>query len=489
MSENKNVMSVDYHGAYNKVNKGDFRPKGDMNTSFNWITVLIMFLGLCVIIARFALGLGGEVNIGGLNLGPVTNLNQEFPWGLWISFDVLVGIAFAGGAYTLSFVVYALGRHRYHPIMRSVVLGGFLAYTFYAAALILDLGRPWNALNFVIHLWPSAESLWSPGSPSMGLVVLWFLVFCGFVILTEIPQFYTAGIVKSKLWKVISAVYFIFMVGAAVAIWKISHHYEIASVLFMVAWHFLMYDICLLLEFSPAFAEWIDSKGLWKVLNSLYMAAAIIGITLCTGHQAGVGGIFLLAPFKIHPLWYSAMIPLLFVVSSFFAGICFVMLEGSLAHKVFVNRVSVHHEATHDDITYGLAKICVGIMGVYFILKLVEIGIDGDWGFLTSSYGYWYLTEILGFVLIPALMFVRGVYTRSMSVVKYGAALALIGIALNRFNISMLAYNYEVAARYYPTIMELLVTFTVVFLEVWVYRIIVNRLPVLGEGPEWAEGH
>ena len=184
MSENKNVMSVDYHGAYNKVNKGDFRPKGDMNTSFNWITVLIMFLGLCVIIARFALGLGGEVNIGGLNLGPVTNLNQEFPWGLWISFDVLVGIAFAGGAYTLSFVVYALGRHRYHPIMRSVVLGGFLAYTFYAAALILDLGRPWNALNFVIHLWPSAESLWSPGSPSMGLVVLWFLVFCGFVILT-----------------------------------------------------------------------------------------------------------------------------------------------------------------------------------------------------------------------------------------------------------------------------------------------------------------
>ncbi len=491
--------STDYNGAYTKFSKADLKPKGSMLTTFNIVSALVMLLGLIVIIARFALGLGGELNILGLNLGPITNLNQDFPWGLWISFDVLVGIAFAGGAYTLTVIVYMLGQHKYHPIMRSVVLGGFLAYTFYAAALILDLGRPWNALNFVIHIWEflpfeslvTGNGLWSPGSASMGLVILWFVVFAVMVIITEVPQYSKAKIVQSATWKIVTAVWFAVMVAAAVVIWKISHNYEIASVLFMVAWHFLMYDICLLLEFSPAFAEWFNSKKLWGALKSLYMAAAIIGVTLCMGHQAGVGGIFLLAPFKIHPLWYSGMIPMLFVVSSFFTGLCFVMLEGSLAHKVFDYRVSDHHNATHDDITYGLAKISVFILTVYFVLKMIELGIGGsdEVALLNSTYGYWYLTEIIGFVLIPALVFMRGIQTRSMSVVKYAAGLTLIGVALNRFNISMLAYNFEVVERYVPTIMELCVTFTVVFLEVWVYRLIVNRLPVLGETTEWAEEH
>lgn len=481
----------DYNGAYAPVSRADWRPKGPLATRFNLVTALIMALGLIIIGARFALGLGGELKLGGLNLGPITNLSQDFPWGLWISFDVLVGIAFAGGAYTLAVIVYMLGQHKYHPIMRSVVLGGFLAYSFYAAALILDLGRPWNALNFVVNLLPGGEPVWCPGSAGMGLVIAWFAFFTGFVILTEIPRFATARIVQSKVWKILAGVYFAVLVFAAFKIWTVAADYEIASILFMVAWHFLLYDICLLIEFSPACAEWIDSRRLWNVLSSLYLAAAIIGVTLCMGHQAGVGGIFLLAPFKIQPLWYSPWIPAFFVISSFFAGLCFVLLEGSLAQRLFASRVSGGHSAEHADISYGLARLSVGIMLVYLALKVVELVMTGEYRLLAAdSYGYWYVVELVGFVLIPALVMLKGLSGRDLAVVKYGAGLTLIGIALNRFNLSLIAYNYEITAnRYVPTVMEFIVTLTVLSLEFWVYRLIINRLPVVGEGPDWLPEH
>ncbi len=481
----------DYNGAYIPVSKADLRPKGPMATRFNLVTALIMALGLIIIVARFALGLGAEFRLGPLNLGPITNLSQDFPWGLWISFDVLVGIAFAGGAYTLAVIVYMLGQHRYHPIMRSVVLGGFLAYSFYAAALILDLGRPWNALNFVVNLLPGGEPVWSPGSAGMGLVIAWFALFTGFVIITEVPRFSTARIVQSRTWKILAGLYLAALVLAAFKIWTVAANYEIASILFMVAWHFLLYDICLLIEFSPAFAEWIDCRGLWNVLSSLYLAAAIIGITLCMGHQAGVGGIFLLAPFKIQPLWYSPWIPAFFVISSFFAGLCFVLLEGSLSQRLFANRVSSAHAASHDDISFGLARLSVGIMLCYLALKLAELVMTGEYKLLVAdSYGYWYAVELLGFVLAPALVLLKGLHARDLAVVKYGAGLALIGIALNRFNLSLIAYNYEITAgRYVPTFMEVIVTLTVLSLEFWVYRLIINRLPVVGEGPDWLPGH
>ena len=240
--------------------------------------------------------------------------------------------------------------------------------------------------------------------------------------------------------------------------------------------------------------------GLWDCINrhqtsmravTVNEAAAIIGITLCMGHQAGVGGIFLLAPFKIQPLWYSPYIPAFFVISSFFAGLCFVLLEGSLSHRLFLNRVSVDHAASHDDVSFGLAKISVGIMLFYFALKVAELWLTGEYKLLVAdTYGYWYLVEILGFVLLPALVMIKGLFEKDLTVVKFGAGLALIGIALNRFNLSLIAYNFQITeGRYVPTIMEVIVTLTVLSLEFWVYRLIVNRLPVVGEGPDWLPEH
>ncbi|HUL38251.1 MAG TPA: Ni/Fe-hydrogenase cytochrome b subunit [Thermodesulfobacteriota bacterium] len=116
--------------------RGELKPKGKIFTPFNVISVPIILVGLILIVIRLVKGLGS-----------VTNLSQDFPWGIWIGFDVMVGVAFAGGAYILTFVVYILRSEKYHPVVRATVLNGFLAYVFYAGAIFLDLGRWWNIIN------------------------------------------------------------------------------------------------------------------------------------------------------------------------------------------------------------------------------------------------------------------------------------------------------------------------------------------------------
>ena len=88
----------------------EFKPKGKIFTPFNLISVPVILLGLAIIIVRFWRGLGS-----------VTNLSQEVPWGLWIGFDVVTGVAFAGGAYVITFMVYILNLKAYHPIVRVTV--------------------------------------------------------------------------------------------------------------------------------------------------------------------------------------------------------------------------------------------------------------------------------------------------------------------------------------------------------------------------------
>ena len=117
----------------------EMKPKGKLLTPFNMISIPVILLGLVLLVIRFTQGLGS-----------ITNLNQEYPWGLWIGFDFVTGVAFAGGAYVITFMVYILRLEKYHPIVRVVVLNGFLAYVFYAGALLLDLGRPWNVVNPII---------------------------------------------------------------------------------------------------------------------------------------------------------------------------------------------------------------------------------------------------------------------------------------------------------------------------------------------------
>src|SRR3990172_12265475 len=165
----------------------EMKPKGEMLTPFNIFAALVLSVAAVLLTIRFTQGLEST-----------TNLSQDFPWGIWIGFDVITGVAFAGGAYVITFMVYILRIEKYHPIVRMTVLNGFLAYVFYAGALLFDLGRPWNVINPII-----------------------------------------------------------------------GNSFGVSSVMFLVAWHFMLYMITEFIEFSPAVAEWLGWKRVRKFLGGL----------------------------------------------------------------------------------------------------------------------------------------------------------------------------------------------------------------------------
>jgi len=386
-------------GGFLRFLLSEMKPKGKLLTPFNLISVPIILLGVAILVVRFTQGLGS-----------VTNLSQEYPWGFWIGFDVVTGVAFAAGAYLITFVVYVMRLEKYRPIVRATVLNGLLAYVFYAGALVLDLGRPWNIINPVI-----------------------------------------------------------------------GNSFGYNSVLFLVAWHFMLYMLAELIEFSPVVAEWAGWNKLRKVLHSLTLGAVIFGITLSTLHQSGLGALFLMAKPKIHPLWYSEFIPILFLASSIPAGLSMIIFEGTISHRVFQSRTAPGSHASFEEILFGLAKGASISLFVYYFFKVLVFLHDRQWTLLGDFWGAWYVLEVVGLVLVPCVMFAYAVRHRRIGIVRLAAILTLIGIVLNRLNISIIAFNWYSAARYYPSWQEIVVTLMVVCSEIWVFRWIVNRMPVMRE--------
>ncbi|MBN2242386.1 MAG: hypothetical protein JW793_06825 [Acidobacteria bacterium] len=380
------------------------KPAQKWLTPFNIISVPVILLGVVLIAIRFTRGLGS-----------VTNLSQDFPWGLWIGFDVNAGVAFAGGAYVLTFMVYIVRVQKYQGLVRATVLNGFLAYAFYACALLLDLGRPWNAVNPII-----------------------------------------------------------------------GNSFGVHSILFLVAWHFLLYMLAELVEFSPAIAEWLGWRRLRKILHGMTLGAVVFGITLSTLHQAGLGALFLMAKGKIHPLWYTEYIPILYFVSSIFAGLSMVIFEGTVSQRVFHNLIDPMDRTSYHRVMHGLARICAGAMFFYLFLQALLFIHEQRWQYMDSPMGLWYLTELIGFVLIPCLFFMHGLKKKSLLSIRIGSVLAMVGIVLNRLNVSIVAYKWYSPERYIPSWMEIEITLAIIFMEIWIFRWIVRRMPVFGKPPQWA---
>ena len=374
----------------------EFKPRGPWLTPFNIISIPIMLTGVVILVYRFIYG-----------LGYVTNLSQEHPWGLWLGFDVVTGVALAGGAYVITFTVYVMRVEKYHSIVRATVLNGFLAYCFYGGALLFDIGRPWNAMN-----------------PFIG------------------------------------------------------NNFGYASVLFLICWHFALYMVAAFIEFSPVIAEWLNMEKARRFLKNLTLGTVILGVTLSLLHQSGLGALFLMAKPKIHPLWWSQFTPVLFFVSSIYAGLAMIIFEGTVSHRAFSHLITPRHHHTFEDIVFGLAKGAAITMFVYYVFKALLFIHDKQWDLINTVWGYWYLVEVIGFVLVPAFMFAFGYRHRSLNIVRTAAIMALLGVILNRLNISIIVFGWYEAVRYYPSWQEITVTLMVICAEIWIFRWVVNRMPV-----------
>jgi Ni/Fe-hydrogenase subunit HybB-like protein len=215
------------------------------------------------------------------------------------------------------------------------------------------------------------------------------------------------------------------------------------------------------------------------------LAVVIFGIALSTLHQSGVGALFLMAEPKIHPLWYSEFIPILFFISSIFAGLSLVIILESIGRGVFKEHMSSSHRTAHRPVLISLARVCSISMFVYLFMTMLVFIHGKDYNSFGGGWGAWYAVEVIGFVLLPCMLFLMGYKRANLTMIRVAAAMSIVGIILNRLNISTISYNWFDKSLHFPTWMEMVVSVAVIFVQLLVFRWIVRRMPVYKESPAW----
>lgn len=368
--------------------------------TFVVLAALALLAGL-LLVWRFALGLGAT-----------TGLNDGYPWGIWIAWDVVVGTALSTGGYAMALLVYVLNRGKYHPLVRSALLTSALGYTMAGLSVAMDLGRWWN------------------------------------------------------LWRI------------PVLPW----HWNGQSVLLEVALCVMLYTAVLWVEVAPTALERFAQLERFPRLRAFSRRALpplekalpwviALGVLLPTMHQSSLGSLLLLAGNKVHPLWQTPFLPLLFLLSAVAMGYAAVVLEAILAATAF-------RRPMHLGLLRELRAPARYALGAYAVIRVVDIVARGKLGYVFAFDGHSALF-LLEMLLVGAGFWFLG--QRPTPRKLFDAALFVAGAGiLYRFSTFLFAFDPGRGWRYFPSVPEILITVGVVAGEITAYLYLVRRLPILG---------
>jgi Ni/Fe-hydrogenase subunit HybB-like protein len=354
-------------------------------------------------------------------LAAVTNLDNQHPWGLWIGIDVATGVALAAGGFTTSALAHIFGRHQYESVTRPALLTAMLGYTVVAIGLVVDIGRSWAIWHPIIY--------WQPN-----------------------------------------------------------------SVLFEVAMCVVIYLHVLYIEFIPVVAEHFKGRislpgplGLFdnviegllrladRILGKVMWIFIIAGVVLSCMHQSGLGSLMLIAPTKLHPLWYTPILPLLFLVSAISVGYPMVVFETTLA----TSSLRLDDEM---EILTPLTRITTLLLGIYMVLKVGDMVVRETYVYLLDGtvQSKSFLVEMIVGVLIPWILLLSPQVRRSRRALFIACSLIVGGIALNRMNVFVVGFQPPYAERsYFPAIGEMAITAALISGLIFFYRICVTCFPVI----------
>jgi len=359
-------------------------------TFWRAVLALVLAAGFYSTVLRFVKGLGAA-----------TNLSDQFPWGIWIGFDVLCGVGLAAGGFTLAAIVYVFHIERFHAVLRPSILTAFLGYALVAVALLFDLGKPYN--------------IWHP-------LVMW------------------------------------------------NPH----SVMFEVAWCVMLYLTVLALEFSPAVLERLQLHKPLRIVKAATIPLVIAGVMLSTLHQSSLGSLFLIVPTKLHPYWYSPLLPVFFFISALGVGMAMVIFESNLSSRAFGREIEM-------PLLEVLGRAMAVVLAIYGLLKFQDL-----WGRGALSHLREPSTETLLFVLeitlgllipLPLLLFRK---VREDRDGLFGVAVLVItGFLLNRLNVSITGLEASSGVHYFPRWTEVAVTLSIVGVGFLLFSLAVRYLNVM----------
>ncbi|MDH4069257.1 MAG: Ni/Fe-hydrogenase cytochrome b subunit [Ignavibacteria bacterium] len=330
---------------------------------------VLIVIGLVGVIQRYAFG-----------LGETTNLSDRFPWGLWIGFDILVGVGLAAGGFTIAAAVHIFNIERFRPILKPTILTAFLGYLLVIAGLLVDLGKPW-------------------------------------------------------------------------AIWHALIYWNTSSVMFEVAWCVMLYTVVLALEFSPVVLERFNLQAPLRVIRAITIPVVVTGVILSTLHQSSLGSLFIIIPGRMHPLWYSTILPFLFLISSIAAGLAMTIVESQLSAKAFGRKIEV-------PLLADLARVVVVVLATFLAVRVQDlINRDALRFALEPTYqsGLFWVEIVLGtFVPIALLLIPR--FRHTANGLFNASVLVLLGFVANRLNTAITSMEQWPDRTYMPSWQEVAIT-------------------------------
>jgi Ni/Fe-hydrogenase subunit HybB-like protein len=346
-------------------------------------------------------------------LGPTTALNDGYPLGLWIAFDVVTGTALACGGYAVAILVYILNKGKYHPLVRPALLTSALGYSLAGFSVLLDVGRWWLIWKVPLYFW----------------------------------------------------------------------HWNFNSALLEIALCIMAYVFVLWIEVSPAFFEaWQDSsfpllrtvsRTALPILEKASLWIIALGLLLPTMHQSSLGTLMLLAGSRLHPLWRSPIVPLLFLISCVSMGYAMVVFESVLSSVAFKRRVEI-------DMLASLAGAIIPLQYVFVALRLGDLTWRGNLGLLFAGDGRSVLAAI-EFVLFlaPAVMLASPARRRNLGHLFRAALVMMFAGALYRFDTYLVAFMPGAQWAYFPSVPEMFITLGLIAAEIAAYMLIVKLFPII----------
>jgi len=261
-------------------------------------------------------------------------------------------------------------------------------------------------------------------------------------------------------------------------IWHIMIYWNPHSPLFEVGWCVLLYTTVLTLEFSPNVFERFNLKTPLRLIRAIQIPLIIAGIVLSTLHQSSLGSTLLLMPDKIHPLWFTPILPILFLLSAISVGLAMVMVESSLGSKALGHHVDM-------EVLAGLGRALPYFLGLYLVVKLGDLTVAGELGLILSSglYTLLFLVEIVGGVIAPLVLLALPAVRQSRTALFWSALLVVLGLVLNRFNVSLIALAPRPGTLYFPHPMEFAVSIAVVSAGILAYTLANRYLPIVHNEP------
>jgi Ni/Fe-hydrogenase subunit HybB-like protein len=229
-----------------------------------------------------------------------------------------------------------------------------------------------------------------------------------------------------------------------------------------------------LIEFFLTLADKILSKIMWVFI--------IAGVVLSCMHQSSLGSLMLIAPTKLHPLWYTPILPLLFLLSAIAVGYPMVVFEATIA------TTSLNLDSEMKILT-PLTRITIFLLGIYMFLKLGDMVVRGTWIYLLDGTAQTnsFLLEIIFGVVLPWLLLLSRKIRNSRRGLFFVCMLVVGGVLLNRINVFVVGYKPPVSeANYFPSIGEFMVTVGLISTLMFLYRLMVTYLPVLNRSDQEA---